>query len=175
MPGKSERLLLLDYKHIQAINVQTWHDRRWKYLLKSALICALLWSLYTHKWPRCAPEDVPKPRIPLKNIPARLKSFQDCSIRSLFADTNLDFLSTAHTINSSEFVERRDRLARALVEDGLDAFIVEPSYTLQYYVNVCHCSNSISDCIKVGLLFISPAPRSRRKIGSHGSPKSDLF
>jgi Xaa-Pro aminopeptidase len=36
----------------------------------------------------------------------------------------------------SEFVQRRDNVAKALVEDGIDAFIVEPGYTFQYYANV---------------------------------------
>jgi Xaa-Pro aminopeptidase len=33
-------------------------------------------------------------------------------------------------------VERRDNLAAALVQDGIDAFIVEPGYTFQYYANI---------------------------------------
>lgn len=35
-----------------------------------------------------------------------------------------------------EYIERRQRLAVALDEDGIDAFIVEPGYTFQYYANV---------------------------------------
>ena len=35
-----------------------------------------------------------------------------------------------------EFIHRRDRLALALVEAGVDAFCVEPGYTFQYYANI---------------------------------------
>lgn len=35
-----------------------------------------------------------------------------------------------------EFVARRDRLANALVQDGVDAFVVEPGYTFSYYANI---------------------------------------
>ena len=38
--------------------------------------------------------------------------------------------------NLEEYVHRRDRLAIALDQDGLDAFIAEPGPTFQYYVNV---------------------------------------
>ncbi|KAF2172436.1 hypothetical protein M409DRAFT_17669 [Zasmidium cellare ATCC 36951] len=74
------------------------------------------------------------PSLPLKDIPKHLRSFQDCSIKNLQA--NLSFLDTAHPLPVAEFVHRRDRLAQALVEDGLDAFLVEPGYTFSYYANV---------------------------------------
>jgi Xaa-Pro aminopeptidase len=45
-------------------------------------------------------------------------------------------LDSASPLPLSEFVQRRDNLAKALVEDGIDAFIVEPGYTFQYYANV---------------------------------------
>ena len=35
-----------------------------------------------------------------------------------------------------EFVQRRNRLAEALVADRVDAFIVEPGYTFQYHANI---------------------------------------
>jgi Xaa-Pro aminopeptidase len=35
-----------------------------------------------------------------------------------------------------EFVQRRNNLAKALVADNVDAFIVEPGYTFQYYANI---------------------------------------
>lgn len=76
------------------------------------------------------------PRLPLKDIPASLETFQHCSIRNIFKDTDLGFLSTAHPLNVSEFVTRRDRLAQALAAEGVDAFAVEPGYTFQYYANV---------------------------------------
>lgn len=72
--------------------------------------------------------------LPLKDIPSHLQSFQDCSIKNLQA--NLSFLATADSLPVAEFVPRRDRLAQALVEDGLDAFLVEPGYTFSYYGNV---------------------------------------
>lgn len=73
--------------------------------------------------------------LPLKDIPRHLKAFQKCSIKNLEA-TGLPFLETAKPLSSSEFVARRDRLAQALVEDGLDAFLVEPGYTFSYFANV---------------------------------------
>jgi Xaa-Pro aminopeptidase len=77
-----------------------------------------------------------KPDLPLKAIPARLESFQDCSISTLIEDTNLEFLRTARPLKVSEYTSRRNRLAQALVSDGIDAFMVEPGYTLQYYADV---------------------------------------
>lgn len=74
------------------------------------------------------------PGLPLKDIPKHLRSFQDCSIKNLQA--NLSFLDTAYPLPVAEFVHRRDRLAQALVEDGLDAFLVEPGYTFSYFGNV---------------------------------------
>jgi Xaa-Pro aminopeptidase len=35
-----------------------------------------------------------------------------------------------------EFVQRRNNLAKALIADQVDAFIVEPGYTFQYYANI---------------------------------------
>lgn len=74
--------------------------------------------------------------LPLKDIPRHLKTFQDCSIKTLEDDTALDFLKTAHPPNVSEFVSRRDNLAQALHHDHLEAFLVEPGYTFQYYANI---------------------------------------
>lgn len=73
--------------------------------------------------------------LPFKDIAPHLKRFQDCSIGNLAA-TNLTFLDTAAPLSVAEFVNRRDRLARALYNEGLDAFIVEPGYTFSYYANV---------------------------------------
>lgn len=50
--------------------------------------------------------------------------------------TGLHFLDVAHELPLEEFVVRRNRLAQALVTDGIDAFVVEPGYTFKYYVNV---------------------------------------
>lgn len=39
-------------------------------------------------------------------------------------------------IDTQEYLRRRDRLAQALSADKVDAFVVEPGYTFQYYANV---------------------------------------
>lgn len=54
---------------------------------------------------------------------------QQCAIDNLH--DNLDFLKDATPIKPDEFLVRRDRLARALVESGVDAFALEPGYTFQ--------------------------------------------
>ncbi|KAK6212693.1 hypothetical protein LQW54_004960 [Pestalotiopsis sp. IQ-011] len=58
---------------------------------------------------------------------------QQCSIDNLHAD--LSFMKDAKSIAAEEFLERRDRLARALYADKIDAFVLEPGYTFQYYGN----------------------------------------
>ena len=55
---------------------------------------------------------------------------QKCSIDNLHSD--LSFLDGAEHIAAEEYLERRDRLARALAANGVDAFVVEPGYTFQY-------------------------------------------
>ncbi|KAK7418197.1 hypothetical protein QQZ08_011350 [Neonectria magnoliae] len=59
---------------------------------------------------------------------------QQCSISNLKAD--LSFLDSARPIAAEEFIERRDRLAKALAVNGVDAFVLEPGYTFQYYGNI---------------------------------------
>ncbi|KAI1339420.1 Creatinase/aminopeptidase [Xylariaceae sp. FL0016] len=59
---------------------------------------------------------------------------QQCAIDNLHAD--LSFLDSAVPIEAEEFLERRDRLARALVASDVDAFVLEPGYTFQYYGNI---------------------------------------
>lgn len=54
---------------------------------------------------------------------------QKCSIDNLRED--LSFLDNAKPIGAQEFLDRRDRLAKALAENGIDAFILEPGYTFQ--------------------------------------------
>lgn len=54
---------------------------------------------------------------------------QQCAIDNLKSD--LSFLHSAVPISSDEFIERRDRLARALAATGVDAFVLEPGYTFQ--------------------------------------------
>ncbi|KAH6894218.1 peptidase M24, structural domain-containing protein [Thelonectria olida] len=58
---------------------------------------------------------------------------QQCSIDNLRAD--LSFLDDAVPIGAQEFIHRRDRLAQALAVNGVDAFVLEPGYTFQYYGN----------------------------------------
>ncbi|KAI1390616.1 Prolidase/Aminopeptidase P-like protein [Hypoxylon trugodes] len=62
-----------------------------------------------------------------------LEQIQQCAIDNLRSD--LSFLDTANPITADEFLERRDRLARALVASEVDAFVLEPGYTFQYYGN----------------------------------------
>ncbi|KAI0490307.1 peptidase M24, structural domain-containing protein [Xylaria cf. heliscus] len=63
-----------------------------------------------------------------------LKDVRKCAADNLHAD--LSFLDSAKPIHIDEFLERRDRLARALVASDADAFILEPGYTFQYYGNI---------------------------------------
>ena len=62
-----------------------------------------------------------------------LDKVQQCTIDNLHAD--LSFLDPAVPISAEEFIERRDRLAKAVAASGADAFVVEPGYTFQYYGN----------------------------------------
>ncbi|KXH61076.1 metallopeptidase family M24 [Colletotrichum nymphaeae SA-01] len=59
---------------------------------------------------------------------------EQCTIDNLHAD--LSFLDPAVPISAEEFLERRDRLAQALVASNVDAFVLEPGYTFQYYGNI---------------------------------------
>ncbi|KAI0531963.1 peptidase M24, structural domain-containing protein [Xylaria digitata] len=70
---------------------------------------------------------VNKPSLTLKDI-------QKCATDNLHAD--LSFLDSAKPIHTDEFLERRERLARALVASNADAFVLEPGYTSQYYGNI---------------------------------------
>ncbi|RAL64959.1 hypothetical protein DID88_001549 [Monilinia fructigena] len=65
----------------------------------------------------------------------KYKRFEKCSANTFLA-TGLPWLETASPISLLEFVQRRNNLAIALETDGIDAFIVEPGYTFQYYANV---------------------------------------
>jgi Xaa-Pro aminopeptidase len=48
----------------------------------------------------------------------------------------LPWLDGASPISKHEFVQRRNNLAVALEAEGIDAFIIEPGYTFQYYGNI---------------------------------------
>ncbi|PVH84825.1 Creatinase/aminopeptidase [Cadophora sp. DSE1049] len=65
----------------------------------------------------------------------KIREFQKCSINN-FLSTGLPFLDSASPLPVSEYIERRDNLAVALVADDIDAFLVEPGYTFQYYANI---------------------------------------
>ncbi|KAJ5918146.1 hypothetical protein N7454_010521 [Penicillium verhagenii] len=67
--------------------------------------------------------------------PARVENFRQCAIYNLL-QTGLPFMENVKPITVDDFVERRDRLARALVAEEADAFVVEPGYTFKYYGNV---------------------------------------
>ncbi|KAE9379440.1 Creatinase/aminopeptidase [Stipitochalara longipes BDJ] len=81
----------------------------------------------------------PRRRFPssshIHSAPNLLTTFEACSINS-FLSTGLLFLDFASPLPVSEFVTRRNNLAKALMWDGIDAFIVEPGYTFQYYANI---------------------------------------
>ncbi|KAI1138479.1 Prolidase/Aminopeptidase P-like protein [Hypoxylon sp. FL0543] len=68
-----------------------------------------------------------------RNAEPNLHQIQKCAIENLHADTS--FLDKASPISKVEFLERRDRLAEALVTSDVDAFVLEPGYTFQYYGN----------------------------------------
>lgn len=59
---------------------------------------------------------------------------QKCSINNFKSD--LSFLDSAKPIQADEFLQRRDRLAQALARNKVDAFVLEPGYTFQYYGNI---------------------------------------
>ncbi|KAF6834653.1 metallopeptidase family M24 [Colletotrichum plurivorum] len=59
---------------------------------------------------------------------------QQCAIDNLRSD--LSFLDSAVPITADEFIDRRDRLAKALAASNIDAFALEPGYTFQYYGNI---------------------------------------
>ncbi|KAI1500382.1 Prolidase/Aminopeptidase P-like protein [Biscogniauxia marginata] len=63
-----------------------------------------------------------------------ISKVQRCTIDNLHSD--LSFLDPAKPIEADEFLDRRDKLARALVASDVDAFVLEPGYTFQYYGNI---------------------------------------
>lgn len=106
--------------------------------LASACAVTYLWFESSWRWSAASPgcgSVKSHVGLPLKDIPRHLQHFQDCSINNLAA-TNLTFLDTASPLPVAEFVYRRDRLAQALYNEGLEAFLVEPGYTFSYYANV---------------------------------------
>ncbi|KAJ3540071.1 hypothetical protein NM208_g5223 [Fusarium decemcellulare] len=90
-----------------------------------ALICTTL--LFTNSLP-CQHKNHHAPST------LDVNKVQQCAIDNLKAD--LSFLDNAKPIGADEFLERRDKLARALHANGVNAFVLEPGYTFQYYGNI---------------------------------------
>ncbi|RMY15677.1 hypothetical protein D0867_06754 [Hortaea werneckii] len=72
--------------------------------------------------------------VPIDSHEKWLSDIQSCSVGNL--KSNLYFLDSAEPIHTSEFVARRDNLARALHATSVPAFVMEPGYTSQYYANL---------------------------------------
>lgn len=98
---------------------------------------------------------------------SKLEEFQQCAIKN-FHDTGFGFLGTAVPIVLEDFEERRNRLARALVADGVDAFVVEPGYTFKYFANISQPEWEVWE--------VSFSPACYHLLYPHGAPslKSDL-
>jgi hypothetical protein len=58
-----------------------------------------------------------------------IRRVKECAIGNVKGD--LSFLDNAKPIEGDEFLQRRDRLAEALDENGVDGFVLEPGYTSQ--------------------------------------------
>lgn len=86
------------------------------YLLLVALGILFIWLLR-------ATNGVDKPSLTWNEV-------RKCATDNFHAD--LSFLDSAKPIHVAEFLERRERLAQALVASNADAFVLEPGYTFQY-------------------------------------------
>ncbi|KAK7910671.1 Prolidase/Aminopeptidase P-like protein [Apiospora marii] len=95
------------------------------FLLSTALLLTLLWA---------RGDGIPLTRQHQSSKGPDVVKAQQCTIDNFHSD--LSFLDAAVPIKADEFLERRDRLAKALVASGADAFVLEPGYTFQYYGNV---------------------------------------
>jgi len=71
-----------------------------------------------------------------QNPSKHLNKVQQCSIDNFHQD--LGFLDHAKPIEAHEFIQRRDRLAQALAQNGVDAFVLEPGYTFQCVLLCIH-------------------------------------
>lgn len=89
-------------------------------------------SLYSHH-PNVAKVQHYPSVAKVKHYPSVARA-QKCSIKIFKSD--LSFLDNAQPIQADEFLQRRDRLAQALVRNKVDAFVLEPGYTFQYYGNI---------------------------------------
>jgi Xaa-Pro aminopeptidase len=97
---------------------------RRQYLCTSALLIISLFSLLVYQ------ERI----FDFLRIGSMRDRVQKCSICNF--KKSLYFLENSKPITASEFIERRNRLARALNASGVDAFVLEPGYSFQYYGNI---------------------------------------
>jgi Xaa-Pro aminopeptidase len=67
-------------------------------------------------------------------LSSKFERVKTCSVKNFQKDPY--FLNNARPITAAEFIDRRDRLAQALYASGVDAFVLEPGYTFQYYGNI---------------------------------------
>ncbi|KAH9901779.1 metallopeptidase family M24 [Xylariomycetidae sp. FL2044] len=108
-------------------SVESWGERTGyllrKHFYRICLLNALLYNFVLLYWLYSSGSGSPD-----------LNAVQRCAIDNLHSD--LSFLDAAEPITADEFLDRRDRLARALVESDVDAFVLEPGYTFQYYGNI---------------------------------------
>ncbi|CAG7920229.1 unnamed protein product [Penicillium olsonii] len=99
----------------------------------AAVVClATGYNLGRQEIPRSL---VDGPLVQVQPLRDPVENLQKCAIDNLLG-TGLPFLEKASPISLVDFEERRDRLANALVAEGVDAFVVEPGYTFKYYGNV---------------------------------------
>ncbi|EIM87180.1 Creatinase/aminopeptidase [Stereum hirsutum FP-91666 SS1] len=95
------------------------------------LLLAVLSSLAVLPWLYKTPFGDSAPNVGRDN---RLDSLLECSLAAY--DTSALNEPLVEALPVEEYIERRDRLARALVEEGLDAFVGEPGFTEVYYTNL---------------------------------------
>ncbi|KAE8224767.1 hypothetical protein CF319_g2395 [Tilletia indica] len=96
-------------------------------VFKLILVLLLVYSLFNLK---ISVSLSSPPSSPISSIDDFLK----CSIDNL--DKSALDQPLVEPIPFEEFVERRDRIAGALVQEGLDAYIVEPGYDFRFLANL---------------------------------------
>ncbi|PYH47084.1 Creatinase/aminopeptidase [Aspergillus saccharolyticus JOP 1030-1] len=117
-----------DY-HLLEEHPKPLHHRRWLRAVTAFLLCVIgIYSFSRDLFARATSHKIPPNATPLDE-------FEQCSIAN-FRETGYPFLDTAIPIAVEDFEDRRDRLARALMVSGVDAFVVEPGYTFKYYANI---------------------------------------
>lgn len=103
------------------------------------------------------------------NLPnTALKDVLKCATNNIHAD--LSFLDAAKAIHTDEFLERRDRLAEALVASDADAFVLEPGFAFQCVVPL------VIERLLFSVTYKFQRPDTtetyRKLTGNHGSLKS---